>query len=78
MSKEEIEETKWETVHRRRTDNRMAKRKKNTKGQTTIYKIPHRKLKTHHEPTKNRWLTQVPPKGKQFLLHYKKKHLKRN
>ena len=28
----------------RRTDNTMAK-KKGTKGQTTIYKAPHRKLK---------------------------------
>jgi hypothetical protein len=33
-----------ESVNRRRTDNAMAKRKR-TKGQTTIYKRLHRKLK---------------------------------
>jgi hypothetical protein len=48
--------------------NTMAKRKR-TKGQTTIYKTVHRKLKMEqHEPTKNRGLTPVLPKGKQFLL----------
>jgi hypothetical protein len=46
----------------------MAKRK-STKGQTTIYKTLHKKLKMEqHEPTKNRGLTPVLLKGKQFLL----------
>ena len=48
--------------------NTMAKRKR-TKGQATIYKALHRKLKMEqHEPTKNQGLTPVLPKGKQFLL----------
>jgi hypothetical protein len=34
---EEFEDTKSESVNRRRTDNTMAKRKR-TEGQTTIYK----------------------------------------
>jgi hypothetical protein len=46
----------------------MTKRKR-TKGQTTIYKTLHRKLKMEqHEPTKNRGITPVLPKDKQFLL----------
>ena len=48
--------------------NTMTKRKR-TKGQTTIYKTLHRKLKMEqHEPTKNRGLTSVLSKGKQLLL----------
>jgi hypothetical protein len=48
--------------------NTMTKRKR-TKRQATIYKTLHRKLKMEqHEPTKNRGLTSVLPKGKQFLL----------
>jgi hypothetical protein len=48
--------------------NTMVKRKR-TKGQTTIYKTVHIKLKMEqHEPTKNRGLTPVLSKGKQFLL----------
>jgi len=44
----------------------MAKRK-GTKGQTTVYKTLHRKLKIEHqEAHNNRWWTW---KGKQFLLH---------
>jgi len=44
--------------------------KKKTKGQTTIYKTLHRKLKIEqHEPTTNRGWTQVLRKSKQFLLH---------
>ena len=46
-SKEKFEDTKGrqsESVNRRRTDNTMAKRK-STKGQTTIYKNIHIKLK---------------------------------
>ena len=35
-----------ESLHRRRTDNTMANRKR-TKGQTTIYKTQHRKLKIY-------------------------------
>jgi hypothetical protein len=52
------------------TENIIAKRKR-TKGQTMIYKTLHRKLKMEqHEPhKKNRECTQVPWKGKQFLLH---------
>jgi hypothetical protein len=46
----------------------MTKRKR-TKWQTTIYKTLHRKLKVEqHGPTKNRGLTPVLSKGKQFLL----------
>jgi hypothetical protein len=46
--KEEFEDIKG--VNRRRRDNNMARRKR-TKGQTTIYKILHRKLKiSQHEP----------------------------
>jgi hypothetical protein len=43
---EECEDTKGvsESVNRRKTDNGMTKRKR-TKGQTTIYKTLHRKLK---------------------------------
>jgi hypothetical protein len=48
--------------------NTMTKRKR-TKWQTTIYKTLHRKQKMEqHEPTKNRGLTPVLSKGKQFLL----------
>jgi hypothetical protein len=40
-----------------------------TKGEKTIYKTLHRKLKIQqHEPPKIRGLTQVDRKGKQFLL----------
>jgi hypothetical protein len=45
-----IPKGKAESVNLRRTDNIMAKRKL-TKGQTTIYKTLHRKLKTEqHKP----------------------------
>jgi hypothetical protein len=46
LIQEEIEDTKEviRIVYRKRTDNTMAKRK-STKGQTTIYKTLHRKLK---------------------------------
>ena len=55
--------------NRSRTDNTMAKRKR-TKGQTTIYKILHRKLKIEqHEPIKNQGWTHVLRKGKKLLLH---------
>jgi hypothetical protein len=41
------------TMAKRRTDNTMAKSKRR-KGQTTIYKTLHRKLKIEqHEPHKN-------------------------
>jgi hypothetical protein len=33
--------------NRRKTDNTMAKRKRQTKGQTLIYKILHRKIEQH-------------------------------
>ena len=47
MMKEEFEDTK--EVIRQRIDNTMTKRK-STKGQITIYKTLHRKLKTEqHE-----------------------------
>ena len=48
----------------------MIKRKR-TKGQTTIYKTIHRKLKIEqHELTnKKRGWTQVLRKGKLFLFH---------
>ena len=41
---DKFEDTKLETVNQRRKDNSTAKRKR-TKGQTTIYKTLHRKLK---------------------------------
>jgi hypothetical protein len=48
----------------RRTDNTMDKRKR-TKGQTTIFRTLHRKLKIEqHEHTKNQWRSQVLRKGK--------------
>jgi hypothetical protein len=51
------------------TDNTMDKRKR-TKGQTTIFRTLHRKLKIEqHEHTKNQWRSQVLRKGKQFLPH---------
>jgi hypothetical protein len=45
-----IPKVQSQSINRRRTDNTMAKGK-TTKGQTTIYKTLHRKLKVeHHEP----------------------------
>ena len=44
FDQEEFENTK-EFVYQKRTDNTMAKRK-STKGQTTIYKTLHIKLKS--------------------------------
>jgi hypothetical protein len=43
--KEEFEDTKGEaeSVHRRRTDNTMAKRKRTIEKKTAIYKALHRK-----------------------------------
>jgi hypothetical protein len=53
----------------RRTDNTMDKRKR-TKGQTTIFRTLHRKLKIEqHEHTKNQWRSQVLRNAKQFLPH---------
>ena len=54
ISQEELEGTK-EVIrigNGRRRDNTIAKRKR-TKGQTTIYKALHRKLKIKQHPTKN-------------------------
>jgi len=45
-----IRKVQSQSISQRRTDNTMAKGK-TTKGQTTIYKTLHRKLKVeHHEP----------------------------
>jgi len=57
-------------VYRRGTDNTMDKRKKKIKGQTSIYKTLHRKLKIEqHEPHEKEGRTHVLQKDKQFLLH---------
>jgi hypothetical protein len=46
----EYTKDKSEAINRRRTDNALQKIKR-TKGQTTIYKIQHRKLKIEeYEP----------------------------
>jgi len=48
------------TLHRRRTDNTMAKRKSG-KGQTTIHKTyTQNQRSSNTNPTKNRGWTQVP------------------
>jgi len=52
-----LEDTRESEDVNQRTDNTMATKRKKTKGQTTIYKTLHRKLKIdQHEPTKNKTL----------------------
>jgi hypothetical protein len=56
-----------EDVNRRRTDNRMTKRKRtNNNLQNMTQKDKDRGTRTHW---KNREWTEMPKKGKQFLLH---------
>jgi hypothetical protein len=55
---------------KRQKDRQHNGHEKKDKGQTTIYKTLHIKLKIEqHDPTKNWGWTQVLRKGKQFLLH---------
>jgi hypothetical protein len=61
--------SKSKSVNQGRTDNTMAKRKK-TKGQTTIYKTLHRKLKIEQHRTSLKTGVELMCSGRmQFLLH---------
>jgi hypothetical protein len=70
MYKKSLKIPKGQSESIYRTDNTMAKRKKSTKGQTTINKRYTYNLRSSNtNPTKNRLRTQVLRKDVQFLVH---------